>query len=196
MKYTLCVILILALSGCTECDFSIPDNYKSFLHEYNVGDTIYFESNFGDLDTIVIVKYDTMEICGRGFMSGPRKLYTYEIQHLPKNKWTGASEGYQDGTSKVLDQDLVILEKTFNPIEYFTYINYRDFGGEIVDINQKNSDSTFHNVGVYEYWKIDKANYNKHKEIPDTDIHFVFWSAEYGLTGYQYGNGEMYKIKK
>jgi hypothetical protein len=199
MKYTLCIALILTLSGCTECDFSIPKNYKSFLFKYNVGDTIFFESNLGDLDTIVVVNYDTMEICGQGFMAGPRKHYKYEIHHLPKNKWIGGTEHIRGKKMTLLNQDLVILEKSFDPNdpnEFFTYVNYREFGGELFDINQTITDLTFKDIGVSEYWKIKKSNNYNQKEIPDSIIHYVFWSVKYGLTGYEYGNGEMYKIKK
>ncbi len=188
---------MLTLAGCTECDFSIPNTYRTFIQNYNVGDTIYFESNLGDIDTMLIVKYDTMEVCGQGFMSGPRKHLIYEIKHLPKNNWTGGTE-HSNNYQRVLNQRLVVVEKTFDPKDttgYFTYIQYREFGGEVFDINYMINDKTFDDLGISKYWKVKKSNYYEQEELPDSVIHNIYWSTKYGLTGYDYGNGEMYIIK-
>jgi hypothetical protein len=198
MKYILFLLVVLTFTRCKECDFSIPNIYGTFLHKYNVGDTIYFESNLGNIDTMLIAKYDTLEECGQGFMTGPRKHLIYEIKHLPQNSWTRGREYHQNGSMTILNQDLVVVEKSFDPydsIGFFTYINYREFGGEIFDINQLETDSLFLNIGVAKYWKVMKSNYNHQNDLTDSIIHNVYWSAKFGLTGYEYGNGEMFKIK-
>lgn len=198
MKYILSIFVLLTLVGCNECDFTIPNNYRDFLHNYKVGDTIYFESNFGGIDTMLIVKYDTLEECGQGFMSsGPKKHLNYQIEHLPENIWTGGTE-FSGNHDNELNQKLVVLVKTFNSKHikgFFTSINYREFGGEVVNINKMTNDDRFSDLGVSKYWKVKKSNYNKQKALPETVIHNVYWSTKYGLTGYEYGNGEIYKIK-
>ena len=189
---------MLSLTGCVNCDFSVPKAYRLFLHNYSVGDTIYFESNLGDIDTMLIVKYDTTEICGQGLMTFPKKHFHYEIKHLPINNWIFGTGGHQDGRTEVYYQELVSLGKSFDPkdsIVYSASVNYREFGGKLENIDDLIIDSTFKDLGVKEYWKIEKSNYHQQGVTPDSVIHRVYWSVKYGLTGYEYGNGEMYKIR-
>jgi hypothetical protein len=190
----------MIIASCREeCDFSVPNKYRSFLHNYKVGDTIYFMSNHDDLDTMYIAKYDTIESCGQGFMAFKRKDFSYEIKHLPNNKWTGGTEMYQNGKSKELDLVLVSLSKNFDPnqkSEFSIYIHYREFGGKIENIDSLTKDEQLKSIGIKEYWTINKSNYDKTKTLPDTVIKKVFWTEKFGLTGYVYGNGDKYLIIK
>jgi len=200
MKYTLYILIFIIFASCREeCDFSVPKKYRSFLHNYKVGDTIYFMSNQGDMDTMLIAKCDTIESCGQGFMGFKRKDFSYEIKHLPNNKWTGGTEMNQNGKSKELDLNLVSLSKNFDPKEKFEfsiYIHYREFGGEIENIDSLIKDDLLKSIGISEYWMINKSNYDKSTVLPDTVIKKVFWTKNFGLTGYEYGTGEKYLIMK
>jgi hypothetical protein len=199
MKFTLYIILIIILTGCYEkCDFTIPKAYKSFLNEYNVGDTLYFISNKGKADTIRIIAYDTMEVCGQGFMTEPRKHFIYRIKHLPKNNWICCTEGHQDGRTTIINQKLIVIEKTFDPNDssgYYVEINYREFRGVLLNIYSKSKNTKFPSLNIDDYWIIPKSN-NYSGKILDTEISTIFWSAEYGLTGYENGTGEVFEIKR
>ncbi|MCV9385363.1 hypothetical protein [Reichenbachiella ulvae] len=188
---------LLILYGCSgNCDFTISKAYREFLFEYHKGDTIFFRSNTGDLDTLLISSYDTTEHCGSGIMAYRRKDFRTGIQHLPSNNWIGGREGNNE-----LNQDLFVLEKSFrsNPDSgCFIYVSYRDFEGELENISSiKHNDSLSH-LGVSEYWQIKKSNYDSRNgaPIPDDKIHSVIWTKEFGLTRYEYGNGEVYTIMK
>lgn len=192
------IFTTVLLTSCLDCDYdlSIPNTYRSFLHNYTIGDTIYFESNRNDVDTMLIMSYDTLENCA-GVMVAPRKLLEYKIRHLPKNNWSAGAELDQNGNKTILNQKLVVIEKDVTSKDSFwLYVHYRDFGGEVVDFNNKVHDSVFQDLGVSEYWVISKSNYYRDSVIPRNLIHKVYWSESYGLTGYKYGNGEMYRIKK
>jgi len=106
---------------------------------------------------------------------------------------------YQNGKSKELDLNLVSLSKNFDPNEKFDfsiYIHYREFGGEIENIDSLTKDELLKSIGINEYWIINKSNYDKSTILPDTVIKKVFWTEKFGLTGYEYGNGEKYLIMK
>lgn len=198
MKWFLYILVAILLTGCSDCsyDFSVPNAYRQFLKNYQVGDVIYFESNWGDLDTMRIARFDSTERCS-GLMVAPEKSFQFEIHHLPNNNWTGGTEHSQNGRSNILNQDLIILSKDLEQKDSCTlYFSYRDFSGTLRDISRKVKDPLFSDLGVSEYWVIPKINYSSDTAIPDTVIHRIFWSEEYGLTGYAYSTGEFYRIKQ
>ncbi len=61
-----------------------------------------------------------------------------KIQHLPENKWKAGTELSQNGKAKILNQELITVEKIINgksEDQYFIGINYRDFKVELKIIN-------------------------------------------------------------
>jgi hypothetical protein len=106
--------------------------HNKLLNLYSKGDTIYFSDAHGDLDTITVKNIDTLQQCGCA-MVGNRRAISIEIQHLPVNKWTGGTEMFQNKPPKILDQDLIVIEKNFydNGPKYFIGLNYRNFMGEL-----------------------------------------------------------------
>jgi hypothetical protein len=131
-------------------------------------------------------------------MAFKRKDFNYDIKHLPNNNWTGGSEGSQNGNFKILDQHLVIVSKQFEPkrtSDFFVYIHYREFGGELSNIKAVKTNIKFPQLPIDEYWVIEKSNNYKNRALNDSVIHRIYWSSKYGLTGYEYGTGELYRIK-
>jgi hypothetical protein len=130
-------------------------------------------------------------------MAGKRKNIDIEIKHLPNNKWTGGTESSQDNTSKILNQSLITIEKMIdsNPEDqYFIGLSFRDFEGEIENINQMQSDNLLADFGVDKYWLINTV-------IPDdkldsTSVTKVLWTEKFGLTSYYKKNGDIYKLKR
>jgi hypothetical protein len=132
-------------------------------------------------------------------MAGNRRAISVEIKHLPINKWTGGTEMYQDKPPKVLDQDLIVIEKTPNDkdTKYFIGINYRNFMGELTAIDSFSTDNKFIDLGISKYWTIKNqaADWPQYKQ-DSTMIINAYWTEKYGLTSYELRNGDIYRIKK
>lgn len=190
------MVIAFIISGCDNCDFSIPENKRALLADYEVGETIYFQSQKGDIDTISIVRIDSLEECG-SIMAGKRKHIAIEIKYLPLNKWTGGTELSQNGEAKILNQDLIVIEKQFDEKEnYWIGINYRDFLGEINENNLKKDDYLI-DLGINEYWEIENeaSNWRQYKNDSSVIVSLI-WTKKYGLTEYKKRNGEILKINK
>lgn len=168
------------------------------MHQYQTNDTIYFESNLNGVDTMLITQYDTTEHCGQGLMAYRRKDFNYSIKHLPVNHWIGGTEHSQNGKMNILDQDLLVVSKCFDPkgkTDFSVYIDYREFSGEVSNINDVQTNEKFPELPLDQYWVIEKSNHYADAELADSIIHRVYWSSKYGLTGYEYGTGELYRVK-
>lgn len=196
MKFNL-VIACLLMIGCCKyhsSDFKIATSYISIYNNYKLGDTIYFSTQENVVATVYIAAIDSFQICG-GFMGVPRKDVTIEIQHLPNNIWTGGQEFFQNKPVKILNQNLVTVEKIIfhkSKVQYFIGINYRDFVGEVTDSTIVRYDDMFETLGVGEYWEI--GTELPLEKLDSNAVTKVFWSEKYGLTGYYKRNGELYKI--
>ena len=153
MRQLIVLLTALFLSSCCckydDDDFLFSENYNKLLIPYSNNDTIYFSDQKGDLDTITITNIDTIQECGC-FMAGNRRAISIGIKHLPINKWTGGTEFYQDKPPKILDQDLIVIEKMpdVQYSKYFVGINYRKFMGELIDLSKINSDNHFETLGI------------------------------------------------
>jgi len=198
MKILFYFALLLTLTSCcSESDFEFTPKHRTLLNNYKRLDTIYYKSLQNDLDTICIVAIDSFQECG-ALMVGKRKNIKIEIQNLPENKWTGGTELSQNGKVKVLNQELIIIEKMINnnlEDQYFIGINYRDFKGEIKNINEMISDSLLIDIGITKYWSVlnDVSDW-KQFENDSTIITKIIWTEKYGLTSYYKRNGDYYKI--
>lgn len=91
------VLLIFVISACCSIDkrdFEFNETELGHFSDYKDGDTIYFQSNLGDMDTITIAGFDSerYEKCG-GFLSRrPLNGRWVIIKHLPVDKWHGTSQ--------------------------------------------------------------------------------------------------------
>ena len=179
-------------------DFQFTEAHCELLKPYSISDTIYFANQEGDHDTIIISNFDTLQQCGC-LMVGNRRKISIEIKHLPFNYWTGGTEMYQDKPPKVLDQELIVIEKTpdYKDNEYFVGINYRNFMGELTAIDSFSTDNKFIDLGISKYWTIKNqaADWPQYKQ-DSTMIINAFWTEKYGLTGYELRNGHTYRYKK
>ena len=73
------------------------------------------------------------------------------------------------------------------------YFKYRDFFGPLENFKSLNSSSLFSELGVDSCWVIPRFENETSQELSDSLIQKIYWTKEYGLTGYEYGNGEFYK---
>ena len=201
MRLLIILLTIFLLTSCCcnydEKDFDFTATHNKLLHPYTKGDTLYFSDKTGNFDTITISNVDTLQQCGC-LMVGNRKSIAVEIKHLPLNRWSAGTEmGDGKNPPKVLDQNLIIIEKIPHDKneKYFIGINYRDFMGELTDLTKMNTDHHFEELGVKNYWTIinESADWEQHKQNA-TIITRLFWTEKYGLTGYELRNGQTFKL--
>ena len=198
MKKTFFIVLTLFLltSCCSDADFVFTNRHRAFLNKYSVADTVYFINSANDLDTFFIAKVDSFQECGI-IMAGKRKNISIEIKHLPNNKWTDGTESTQDNKSKILNQSLITIEKMINrnpEDQYSIGLSYRDFRGEIENINQIQNDNLLAEFGVDKYWLINTVIPND--KLDSTSVKKVLWTEKFGLTAYYKNNGDIYKLKR
>ena len=88
MKLLAIIFLTLLIYSCKEYDVEIDKKYRKALNSYSTNDTIYFENQFGDLDTIKIIGKDSTEI-KRIFLGTeiPMKNIYLRVRNLPNNNW-------------------------------------------------------------------------------------------------------------
>jgi hypothetical protein len=189
------ILAFLFLPGC--CTFSQKElefsaNYNLFLASYHVGDTIYFSSGTGDIDTITVSEIDTREDCGSGIMGYPHRSIWIKIKHLPNNLWTDGTESTQQGPEKVLDQTLLAIEKYPSDNHYYIAIYYQDFLAGLDTFPAVVTGNLLADLDVKEYWQIKTDTSIKHQN--ESSVAEVIWTTKFGLTAYYKRNGEFYKL--
>lgn len=164
------------------------------MEPYEVGDTIYFESDRGDIDTIFISKVDSVEECGI-LMTGKRKDIFYEIQHLPYNNWIFGKNLHRNGEISEINQSLIFLSKNlYEPSkdDYSIHIQYRNFSGEL-DFGKSQKDDYLKELGIEEYWKLESDTADWKEFGHDTLLIMeVVWTKKLGLTKYIKRNKEVF----
>ena len=198
-KVSISIVVFSLLASCVSYeidnfDFSDPD--LAHLGSYKEGDTIYFISNLGDTDTIVIVGLGSEKTQGSRLLMAPPAGNTkwVDIEHLNssplyKGMWT-----YEDGkygrNGPLICQPLIVLSK----VEYDTAtsigIRYKNFYSIFLDLSELHRDDTvvLNHVAVTNYYLLTHLHLEAVKE--PKDLEFVYWTDKYGLTGYKSKEGE------
>ena len=166
---------------------------------YEKGDTIFFESNTGDIDTLEIMgfKNEKFDKCG-GFMA-PRPSNTrwLTIKHLPKDTWHGTSQDMsKDGIIEIDYQGLLWITKY--PIDKTTEysLDFKDFYSRNDSvIGQFYSEPLeINNLTLTNYYEV---RHGYPERITDsTDIEVVYWTDQDGLVAYRNKGGEIWTMKK
>ena len=202
MRQVIIILTTIFLTSCSckydDKDFQFAETHNKLLKPYSIDDTIYFANQSGDLDTLTISNIDTLQQCGC-IMVGNRRAISIEIKHLPVNKWTGGREFYQGKPPKVLDQELIVIQKMPDDKDgnYFIGINYRNFMGELTAIDSFSTDNKFIDLDISKYWTIknQSTDWQQYKQ-DSTLIINAYWTENYGLTSYELRNGDTYRIMK
>lgn len=187
---------VFFLSSCDmfdKADLKFETKYNSILSSYQPGDTLYFFSNTGDIDTITISAVDSYEISSAGFMGFPHRNIRIRIKHLPNNLWSGGTEFRQHQPPKILDQMLIVVEKIPSlKNQYFIGIDFRDFSIGLDTFPSTATGDLLANLGIREYWSI-KTELPKERQN-EFSVTEVIWTTKYGLTAYYKKNGEFYAL--
>ena len=189
MKSKLCCLIALQMVyGCIKFDGEIPIKYRKQINHYRVNDTLYYKSNFNDLDTIIIKSLDSISI-GQGPDNLPFKRINLRIEHLPNNRWfdgiilSNSTKKYDSiknqkfvGLYKEIMQNKSLLE---------IGITFRDFSGSLnfEKLEKKGIDTI----------KTMRGSLND-TLIPDSVME-VYWSKEKGMIGYKKKDGQVYNLE-
>jgi hypothetical protein len=183
MKIFPVIFLILLVSSCKEYDVEIDQKYRKALNSYSTNDTIYFENQFGDLDTMRIIGTDSTEI-RRIFLGTeiPMKNIYLRVQNLPNDNWQEDMIAGIDNEPK--EQPIIHILKQYggsNESSTIIKLKFRDFEGEINGLSNK----------------IDtvKSDYTRFKPTEDK-VDILYWSNKIGIIGYKKRNGQEYHIRK
>ncbi len=190
------IVLAFFFLGCdtlNKAELQFATNYNSLLSSYQPGDTLYFFSNSGDIDTITVSTVDSYESFSAGIMGWPHRNVIIRIKHLPNNLWSAGTEFMQHQNPKILDQELIVVEKTPNlKNQYFIGIDFRDFSVGLDTFPSTVTGDLLTSLDIREYWSIKtESAIESQNEYSVTDI---IWTTKFGLTGYYKKNGEFYLL--
>lgn len=195
------LVIFGLFSGCCswnydKADFEFTQKELHLLGVYNANDTIYFQSNLGDIDTITVLNIsEEKEKGNKCFISKPPFHGRHiKIKHLPYDRWTGTSQ-VESGERKTTYQVLISISKF--PLQKRTYYSiafkgfvasgqsvFGEFKKECI-IGGKTLSNCYKVTNSYPE-RIDKAD----------DIEIVYWTSKNGLIAYTSKSGETWFLKE
>lgn len=188
----------LILTSCCSFDkndIEFSDTELGHFSDYKKGDTIYFEGNFGDIDTMEIIGFENEkhDNCFGLIAPKPGNSQWIGIKHLPNDVWKGTRHDLSNtGQNEIDYQGLLWITK--DPLEKTTEyrINFKDFRSvEDSTIGQYYSELlTLNNIDLTNYYKV-KHGYPE--RVSDSiDIEVVYWTDKEGLIAYQNKGGQVW----
>lgn len=196
-------ILTIFISGCCSYDkkdFDFDSSELRPISSFKQGDTIYYESSSGDLDTILIYKIDSIQDrnCG-GFMAKPAENYLFVvIKHLPNDKlWTGTSTDGTTGKTEINYQNIITIDKRPQMKEMEYSIHFKDFytsaGGDKT-VGELRTDTVIINgKSITNFYEINHG-YPERVTEP-ANIELVYWTDKDGLLAYKNKRGDWWTKK-
>ncbi|PTB96965.1 hypothetical protein C9994_04925 [Marivirga lumbricoides] len=196
------------LASCCQHEYEdkefLFNNYElSFFSAYSFGDTIYFENQFGDIDTIEIVEItptntDPKSACGKGLLMNPRPTNSkaIKIKHLPIDKWHGTTEQhFNDGEIKKSINYQTFLSMTKFPLEkeVGNQITFKDFHSDLALDSVRNDTLTLNHKKWSAYFVAEHAYPERVRD--SLSILKVFWTVEDGLIAYETKAGLLWTKK-
>ena len=201
MRRYMFIILAIFISGCCSYDkkdFEFNDEELRHFNNYLVGDTIYFQSNLGDIDTITIVGFGTErnENCG-GFMA-PRPVNGkwVQVKHLPIDKWFGTSQDMTTGGKMdTVYQELFWISKHPTEKAVNFAVGFKNFQSNFDTIIGEFHINTIklNDLQVSDYYVV-KHGYPERITEPK-NIETIYWTDKFGLTAYRSKDGEIWTKK-
>ena len=198
MKQILSILIpALVLYGCcsppVEKDkFDFTNEELQFLNPMVINDTIYFESNNFDVDTILIRKLnkESYNGCSYFIQRAPSNWRSIEITHLPVDKWTGTSQS-QNEPPETTYQYLFSMSKDFERNSMVFSVSFRGFHSKEVKISLDSTSTLIINSRkTQKCYQLD--HYYPERISEEDDIVRVYWSKAIGLVGYENKAGEIW----
>jgi len=195
-------ILTIIISSCTynKKDFDFNSNDLRPISAFKQGDTIYYQSSTGDLDTILIYKIDSIQNRNYGvFMAPPAENYLFvAIKHLPNDKfWTGTTTDATTGKTEINYQNILSIDKRPQMKEMDYSITYKDFytsAGGIKTLGKLRTDTVNINGNIITKFYEIYHGYPERVTEP-TNIELIYWTDKDGLIAYKNKKGEWWTKK-
>lgn len=196
--YHIIIFTTFLISGC--CSFDEKDiefNDKELRHfsDYKIGDSIYFRSNLGDTDTIIIVAFEIEKYdqCGGIMQRKPQNSRWIRVKHLPIDKWHWTSSDMATGgETKIMYQELFWITKypTDKTTDY--NISFKDFSSrQDTTIGEYFADTLMLNALKFtDYYKVQHGY--PERATGSKNIKTVYWTDKLGLTAYESKDGEVW----
>ena len=124
---TLLTMLFSACCSYDQKDFDFTSEDLAFTSSLHVGDTIYYESNLHDMDTILIIDTLSEQVKGCGMFIQPRPTnnLSFLIKHLPIDNWHGTST--TNTKTKIDYQSLFTITKSPKPKQLEFSFSFKGF---------------------------------------------------------------------
>lgn len=199
------IITIGFISGCcswnySKDDFEFTQEELALIGAYNIGDTIYFESNLDDIDTITVVEFlEEKHEGSRCFISRePSNYIVINVNHLPSRttRYPDTEWATDENGKDVTYQSLISISKSpFDSIgKIASYsISYKGFTTLENALESSPSEFIINNKTLSDCYKVTHGY--PERVINPNDIEIVYWTAKYGLTAYTSKLGETWLIK-
>lgn len=195
--FRLLPLIMILTKSCTYTveieEFTKEETAMFSYYQNNKTDTIFFESNTKDLDTILFDSLDFMVNNISSFMSSPNRQAHVQVFYLPFPNIYNFNQ-YNDSIPEDSRFMLSMVKGNYSDPTSIL-ISYRSFWGEIENISQTKQDSLLDEFGIKEYWLVEKSGYSSDRDNEAYDVEKVIWTREFGLTGYYLKSGDYYKIK-
>ncbi len=199
MTRQIIIILTLLISGCCSYDkedFEFNTNDLKHFSSFKLGDTIYYESTNHNIDTILILNYDSEQHKNCGGFLGPRPINGkwIRIKHLPTDKWYGKTQ--EEGKPTRIDYQSLFWITKYPLAKKTEYsISFKDFCSRYdTIIGDFHTDTIVLNGKQMTNYYI--VNHAYPERVTDsTNIERVYWTDKDGLTAYMNKGGEIW-IKK
>jgi len=199
-QITIAILTFLISSCCyyDKNDFDFNSDELRHFSNYKIGDTIYFQSNLGDMDTITVVDFKTEQNKNYGGFMAPKPSNGewVQIKHLPIDNWHGTSQDMtKDGKIEIVYQALFWLSKYPADKKTEYSITFKDFySSSYSNIGEFHKDTLLLNDLKINNYYIVQHNYPERIKESE-NIETVYWTDQYGLTGYKNKNGETWTRK-
>lgn len=192
----------LILNGCCsfdKTDLEFDKQELRYFSDYKNGDTIFFESNLGDTDTIKIIGYqnEKLDKCGGLMTPQPSNTKWLTIQYLPTDIWHGTSQDMTKGTEVEIDyQRLLCITKYSNGNKTQYKINFKDFYSRMDSVIGEYHSETLKLNGVIlsNYYEVEHGYPERITDVNHIEV--VYWSDQDGLVAYKSKSGEIWTKKK
>ncbi len=175
--------------------FNFTSAERQHFAPYRLKDTIYFESESGDIDTIQVIKINTEVHEGKScFVSrAPQNSKGVVIKHLPVDHWH--SMDVSPGASGQPEyQTLISLDKYPLRKKRDYSIGFRNFYARLSTLDTLLKTYQINGHTLTQCYKI-AHSYPDRVQNPQ-DIQWIYWTKQYGLTAYTNKKNETWVIKK
>jgi hypothetical protein len=195
MVFALLTVFFSACCNYDKKDFDFTSEELGFSSSLYVGDTMYFESNLHDHDTIVIIDTLSEQVrgCGLFIQPKPTNSLSFLIKHLPVDNWLGTSTA--NSKTKIDYQSLFTITKSPKPKQLEFIFNFKGFYAlQDSIIGELHTDTVEINGRKFCNYYLIKHSYPERIKN-DSDVTEIYWTKKEGLIAYRNQGGEIWTRK-